>query len=81
LCNTNQTAYTSLYSAPNTYNKGLPGNGSVREDAPNPQKTGGPREFRGLVGWGQGVGISSWKQGDREEVWDVEQLEDVPVGE
>ena len=25
--------------------------GLVREDAPNPQETGGPREFRGLAGW------------------------------
>jgi hypothetical protein len=25
---------------------------SVREDAPSPQETGDPREFRGLVEWG-----------------------------
>ena len=25
--------------------------GSVREDAPNAQETGSPKEFRGLVGW------------------------------
>jgi hypothetical protein len=25
--------------------------GSFREDAPNPQEPGGPREFRGLAGW------------------------------
>jgi len=25
--------------------------GSVREDVPNPQEIGGPRELRGLVGW------------------------------
>ena len=30
----------------------LPGLGSVREEAPNSQETGGQREFRGLVGWG-----------------------------
>jgi hypothetical protein len=29
---------------------GLPGLGTVREDAPIPQETGGPRDFRGLVG-------------------------------
>jgi hypothetical protein len=28
----------------------LPGLGSVREDILDPQETGGPREFRGLVG-------------------------------
>jgi hypothetical protein len=28
-----------------------PGLGSVREDAPNPQETLGPREWGGLVGW------------------------------
>jgi hypothetical protein len=32
----------------------LPGLDSVREDAPNPQETGGPREWRGLVGLGVG---------------------------
>jgi hypothetical protein len=33
--------------------------GSVREDAPNPQETGGPREWGGSVE----VGISSWRLG------------------
>jgi hypothetical protein len=32
------------------YSRGLLGLGSVKEDAPNPQETGGPRVFRGLVG-------------------------------
>lgn len=27
------------------------GLGSVREGGPNPQETGGPKKFRGLVGW------------------------------
>jgi hypothetical protein len=27
---------------------------SFRDDAPNPQKIGGPMEFRGQVGWGWG---------------------------
>ena len=31
------------------YNQGLPGLGSTRDDAPNPQKTVGPRDFRGQV--------------------------------
>ena len=53
---------------------------SFRDDAPNPQETGGPRQFRGQVGW---------RDRDRDphrdgwfgkEVWDVEQLEDGVVG-
>jgi len=39
--------------------RGLPGLGSVRENVPNPQDTGGPREFRGLVGWGSGGGVGT----------------------
>jgi hypothetical protein len=38
------------------YSRGLLGLGLVREDVPNPQETGGPRDFRGLVGWGWVVG-------------------------
>jgi hypothetical protein len=49
-----------------TYSRGLPGLCSIRDDAPNPQETGGHREFRGQVGLGVEGG---------EEVWDVEQLE------
>jgi hypothetical protein len=47
---------------------------SIRDDAPNPQETGGCKEFRGLVGVEVGVGTSSRRWGG-EEVWDVEQLE------
>jgi hypothetical protein len=36
------------------YSRGLPGLGSAREDAHNPQKTGGPREFIGIMGWDGG---------------------------
>jgi hypothetical protein len=32
----------------------------IRDDAPNSQETGGPREFRGQAGWG--VGASRWRQ-------------------
>jgi hypothetical protein len=39
-----------------------------------PLETGGPREFRGLVGWRWEVGTSSWRRGSK-EVWVVEQLE------
>jgi hypothetical protein len=41
--------------------RGLPGLGSDREDSLNPQETGGPREFRGLVGWVMGIFL--WRQG------------------
>lgn len=55
--------------------------GSVREEAPNSQENGGPREWRGLGGWGEcrggEVGTSSWRQGvEEEEVWDVKQSKD-----
>jgi hypothetical protein len=46
---------------------------SFRDDALNPQETGGSRGFRGQVGWG--MGTSTWRQGCGEELWDVEQLE------
>jgi hypothetical protein len=39
------------------------GLGSVREDAPNPQETGHPREFRDWVGWEMGGRTSLWRQG------------------
>jgi hypothetical protein len=39
------------------YGRGLLGLCSVREDVPNPQETGGPREFRGLGGWGEVWGL------------------------
>ena len=53
--------------------------GSVREDAPNPQETGGAREFRGLIGWGWGVGTSSWSQGWGRGM-DVKQSEGILTG-
>jgi hypothetical protein len=56
-----------------TYSRGLLGLYSFREDALNPLETGGHREFRGQVGWG--MGTSMWRQGDGEEVQDVEQSE------
>jgi hypothetical protein len=40
----------------------LPGMGSFREHASNPQETAEPREFRDLVVWGWLVGTSSWTQ-------------------
>jgi len=59
------------------YSRGMLSLGSIKEDAPNPQETGGPREFRGLVV----VGTSSWRQWVREEIWDVEQSDSGPGGE
>ena len=47
---------------------------SFRDDAPNPQETGGPREFS-VGGWGGGEGIHVKMGCGREEVWDVEQTE------
>jgi hypothetical protein len=44
-----------------TYSRGLPGLCSFRDDAPNPQETGGPRKFRGQLGCG--VGVSMWRRG------------------
>jgi hypothetical protein len=38
------------------YSRGLQGLGSVRKEAPDPQEAVGPRERRGLVGWGMGDG-------------------------
>jgi hypothetical protein len=57
-----------IWGPQHTYSRGLPGLCSFRDDAPNPQETGGPREFKGQVGghpcgdgvgWGGGVG---WEQ-------------------
>jgi len=56
------------------YHRGLPDVGSVREDAPNPQETGHPREFGGLVGRG-GVEMAGGN------VWYVEQSEGGLEGE
>jgi hypothetical protein len=44
-----------------TYSRVLLGLCSFREDAPNSQETGGPREFRGHVGWVLGVEASTWR--------------------
>jgi hypothetical protein len=65
--------YQLIWGPQHTYSRGL------LYDAPNPQETGGPREFRGQVGW---KGTSTWRRGwgDRgdgmgvgvEEIWDVE---------
>ena len=43
------------------YSRGLPGICSFRVDAPNPQETGGPMEFREKVGWG--MEASTWRWG------------------
>jgi hypothetical protein len=42
---------------------------SLREDAPNPQETGGPREFRDLVGWGWGHPCGDRGVGRRYGMW------------
>ena len=54
------------------YSRGLLGLGLVREDVPNPQETGDPRDLE--VWWGGGWGHPHRDMGG-EEVWDVEELE------
>ena len=58
--------------AQHIYSRGLLGLGSVREDTPNPQETGGPREWGSLVQWQ----MEDWEHPHGEE--DVEQSEDGP---
>jgi hypothetical protein len=41
-----------IWGPQHIYSRGLPGLGSVREDAPYIQETRSPREWSGLVGWG-----------------------------
>jgi hypothetical protein len=69
----NKTSQTMLLEKQHIHSRGLPGLCSIRDDAPNPQETGGPRQFRGGCVW-RGGGASLWRRGG-EEVWDVEQLE------
>jgi hypothetical protein len=64
--------YQLICALQHTYCRGLPCLFSFRDDVPNPQETGGPREFKGRVGWGW-VGTSTWKQEFGEEVLDVKQ--------
>jgi hypothetical protein len=48
---------TSWYEVPqHVFRRGLQGLGLVRDDAPNSQETGGPRDFRGLMWVGVGGG-------------------------
>jgi hypothetical protein len=51
----------------------VPGLYSIRDDAPNPQEMGGPREFRGQVVWVVGRRDILVETVGDEEVWDVEQ--------
>jgi hypothetical protein len=47
---------------------------SFGDDAPNLQETGGPREFRGQVGWGVGkrYGMwNSWKVDGGNKIWSL----------
>ena len=61
------------------YSRGLRRLGLDRENTPNPQETGGPREFRGLVGWGMGgegilvvAGGQGGGMGCRKNIWRVD---------
>ena len=55
-----------------TFSRGLLSLCSFRDNAPDPQEAGGPREFRGQVGWGGNIHMAT---GEGEEVWDVQQSE------
>jgi hypothetical protein len=59
-----------MWGSQHTYSGVLPGLFLFRDDAPNPQETEGPKEFRGQVAWE--VGTSTWRKEGGEEVWDVE---------
>ena len=59
------------------YIRRLLGLGSVREDESNPQETEGPRNWKGLIMWGWG---HPRRDGQGEEVWDMEQPEGGPGG-
>jgi len=64
---------------PTIYLRGFLDLGSAREDAPNPQETGGSRRFKGLVGWLRwGHPCGDWGLGVK--VWDVEQSWGEPGG-
>lgn len=57
--------YKHTHPYTHTYNRRLPGLCLFRDNTPNPQETGGPREFRGW-GWG---GESRHPLGDRVVGW------------
>ena len=54
-----------IWACQHIYSRGLLGLGSVREDEPNPQGIGEPREFRGLDRWVVGGGWWIHPDGDR----------------
>jgi len=64
-----------IWSPQHICSRALSGLASVREDAPNPQETGGPRDFRGLVGWviwGHPCGDMGRGTGSRCAMWNLE---------
>jgi hypothetical protein len=58
-----------IWAPQHIYSRGLPGLDLVREEASDPQETGGPREFRGLVGWGWGHPHGDRGAGKRYRMW------------
>ena len=62
-------------SPKNIYSRGLLGLHSVREDAPNPHETGGPRKWRGLMGGGLGRYILLEKVGRRYGIWNSQRVD------
>jgi hypothetical protein len=61
--------------AQHTNSRGFLGLCSFRDDAPNPQETGGPGSLEVRWGWGWGWGHPHGDRWDGEELWGVEQLE------
>jgi hypothetical protein len=48
---------------------------SLRDDALNPQETGGPRKFRGQVGWGWGHPRVDRGLGRRYGMWNSQKVD------
>jgi hypothetical protein len=64
-----------IWGPQHIYSRELPGLGSVRDDAPNPQETGGPRKFRDQVGWGWGHSCGVRGVGRRCGMWNSRRVD------
>jgi hypothetical protein len=53
---------------------------SFRDDALNPQEAGGPREFRGQVGWGWGHPYGDRRVGRKYGMWNSPSVDGVGWG-
>ena len=75
---TGKSMYQLIWGPKHIYSRRLPCLSSVREYVPNPQETGSPREFIGLVGRVVGGGDILVELVGGNEVWDVELSEGGP---